>query len=347
MAFNLISIWCGASHLRDVQGEYLQEFLFSSSLTRRVNLALSLMHKKQTCIPLSLVCTFSPMFSPSSVQHPRRFSKCSISDFKEFLLKGGGSCLFNRPTKVRGSPLFIVIIRVTIVPFILLIWPAAVWENRMWKWICGNGRGVWLRSESSESPLSDCREVCCQLIQLAEAHPLCLQECYKECCKKCSLANSAQCSSGPCCNTTCLVCAWVSLLYNMLTRSPNLDFRCCSCQFFPRGYSCRYSVNDCDITETCSGDSGQVLLSHFFIFDTLSISGAFETIHLCLLSSALQTFTNRTVTSVRLTRFATDYTFLGKQKNKKHILTQKGFESLELENNALTSIKGSLLCWRV
>lgn len=31
-----------------------------------------------------------------------------------------------------------------------------------------------------------------------------------------------------------------------------------SCQFFPRGYSCRYAVNDCDITETCSGDSGQV-----------------------------------------------------------------------------------------
>ncbi|TNN43618.1 Disintegrin and metalloproteinase domain-containing protein 23 [Liparis tanakae] len=36
----------------------------------------------------------------TGVQHPRRFSKCSISDYKEFLLKGGGSCLFNRPTKV-------------------------------------------------------------------------------------------------------------------------------------------------------------------------------------------------------------------------------------------------------
>lgn len=30
------------------------------------------------------------------------------------------------------------------------------------------------------------------------------------------------------------------------------------CQFYPRGYTCRYAVNDCDISETCSGDSGQV-----------------------------------------------------------------------------------------
>lgn len=37
------------------------------------------------------------------VQYPRRFSKCSISDYKEFLWKGGGSCLFNRPNKVRGD----------------------------------------------------------------------------------------------------------------------------------------------------------------------------------------------------------------------------------------------------
>lgn len=107
------------------------------------------------------------------------------------------------------------------------------------------------------------RSVCRPLIHLAEAHPACVQECFKDCCKKCSLANSAQCSSGPCCNTTCLVCVLASSLYKLLTRNPNLDFYCCSCQFFPRGYSCRYAVNDCDITETCSGDSGQVLLCDF------------------------------------------------------------------------------------
>lgn len=89
---------------------------------------------------------------------------------------------------------------------------------------------------------------------------VCLQECYKECCKKCSLANSAQCSSGPCCNATCLVCVLASSHYKLLTCISNLDFYFSSFQFFPRGYSCRYAVNDCDITETCSGDSGQVLL---------------------------------------------------------------------------------------
>uniref|UniRef100_A0A8C3AIN8 ADAM metallopeptidase domain 23 n=1 Tax=Cyclopterus lumpus TaxID=8103 RepID=A0A8C3AIN8_CYCLU len=115
----------------------------------------------------------------TGVQHPRRFSKCSISDYKEFLLKGGGSCLFNRPTKLFEAT------------------------------ECGNGF-VEVGEEC------DCG---------ARA------ECYKECCKKCSLANGAHCSDGPCCNNTCL--------------------------FYPRGFSCRYAVNDCDISETCSGDSGQ------------------------------------------------------------------------------------------
>ncbi|XP_053732578.1 disintegrin and metalloproteinase domain-containing protein 23 isoform X2 [Synchiropus splendidus] len=115
----------------------------------------------------------------TGVQHPRRFSKCSITDYKEFLLKGGGSCLFNRPTKLFEAT------------------------------ECGNGF-VEVGEEC------DCG---------ARA------ECYKECCKKCSLANGAHCSDGPCCNSTCL--------------------------FYPRGYSCRYAVNDCDISETCSGDSGQ------------------------------------------------------------------------------------------
>ncbi|XP_063744173.1 disintegrin and metalloproteinase domain-containing protein 23 isoform X4 [Eleginops maclovinus] len=115
----------------------------------------------------------------TGVQHPRRFSKCSITDYKDFLLKGGGSCLFNRPTKLFEAT------------------------------ECGNGF-VEVGEEC------DCG---------ARA------ECYKECCKKCSLANGAHCSDGPCCNNTCL--------------------------FYPRGYSCRYNVNDCDISETCSGDSGQ------------------------------------------------------------------------------------------
>uniref|UniRef100_A0AAX7V8U5 ADAM metallopeptidase domain 23a n=1 Tax=Astatotilapia calliptera TaxID=8154 RepID=A0AAX7V8U5_ASTCA len=116
---------------------------------------------------------------PALVQHPQKFSKCSISDYKEFLLKGGGSCLFNRPTKLFEA------------------------AN------CGNG-----------------------FVELGEECDCGLRtDCQKECCKKCSLANGAHCSDGPCCNKTCL--------------------------FYPRGYSCRYAVNDCDISETCSGDSGQ------------------------------------------------------------------------------------------
>ncbi|PWA31137.1 hypothetical protein CCH79_00002798 [Gambusia affinis] len=115
----------------------------------------------------------------TGVQHPQRFSKCSISDYREFLLKGGGSCLFNRPTK-----LFEVA-------------------------HCGNGY-VEVGEECDCGLRSDC---------------------HKGCCKKCSLANGAHCSDGPCCNVTCL--------------------------FYPRGYSCRYAVNDCDISETCTGDSGQ------------------------------------------------------------------------------------------
>ncbi|CAN9497726.1 unnamed protein product [Ophioblennius macclurei] len=115
----------------------------------------------------------------NGVLHPQRFSKCSITDYKEFLLKGGGSCLFNRPTKLFDES------------------------------ACGNG-----------------------FVEVGEECDCGLRaDCYKECCKKCSLANGAHCSDGPCCNNTCL--------------------------FYPRGYSCRYAVNDCDISETCSGDSGQ------------------------------------------------------------------------------------------
>ncbi|XP_069789915.1 disintegrin and metalloproteinase domain-containing protein 23-like isoform X2 [Narcine bancroftii] len=111
--------------------------------------------------------------------HPRKFSKCSIMEYKEFLQRGRGACLFNRPTKLFETT------------------------------ECGNGY-----VESGEE--CDCGV---------------RMECFGTCCKKCSLANGAHCSDGPCCNQTC--------------------------QFLKRGYDCRYAVNDCDITEFCTGDSGQ------------------------------------------------------------------------------------------
>ncbi|XP_058563525.1 disintegrin and metalloproteinase domain-containing protein 23 isoform X3 [Neofelis nebulosa] len=116
----------------------------------------------------------------TGVSHSRKFSKCSILEYRDFLQRGGGACLFNRPTK--------------------LFEPTE----------CGNGY-----VEAGE-------ECDCGL------HV----ECYGFCCKKCSLSNGAHCSDGPCCNNT-------------------------SCLFQPRGYECRDAVNGCDITEYCTGDSGQ------------------------------------------------------------------------------------------
>ncbi|XP_009888552.1 PREDICTED: disintegrin and metalloproteinase domain-containing protein 23 [Charadrius vociferus] len=115
----------------------------------------------------------------TGVYHSRKFSKCSIAEYKEFLLRGGGACLFNRPTKLFETT------------------------------ECGNGY-----VEAGEE--CDCGF---------------RMECYADCCKKCSLSNGAHCSDGPCCNTSCL--------------------------FFPRSYDCRYAVNECDIAEFCTGDSGQ------------------------------------------------------------------------------------------
>uniref|UniRef100_A0A3B3Q8E1 ADAM metallopeptidase domain 11 n=1 Tax=Paramormyrops kingsleyae TaxID=1676925 RepID=A0A3B3Q8E1_9TELE len=50
------------------------------------------------------------------------------------------------------------------------------------------------------------------------------------CCKKCTLSHDAMCSNGLCCR---------------------------SCRYESRGVVCREPVNDCDIPETCTGDSSQ------------------------------------------------------------------------------------------
>uniref|UniRef100_A0A8C2HGG3 ADAM metallopeptidase domain 23a n=1 Tax=Cyprinus carpio TaxID=7962 RepID=A0A8C2HGG3_CYPCA len=150
--------------------------LLAQSLAQNLGIQWDSVLKRKDCgcINSWLGC----IMEETGVQHPRTFSKCSIIDFKEFLLKGGGSCLFNKPSKL--------------------------FEDTE----CGNGY-VEVGEECDCGPR---------------------EECIKECCKKCSLSNGAHCSDGPCCNNTCL--------------------------FYPRGYSCRYAVNDCDISEMCSGDSG-------------------------------------------------------------------------------------------
>ncbi|XP_032806864.2 disintegrin and metalloproteinase domain-containing protein 11 isoform X5 [Petromyzon marinus] len=55
---------------------------------------------------------------------------------------------------------------------------------------------------------------------------------WDKCCKKCTFTHGAICSSGLCC-------------------APN------SCQFITRGEECRHAVGECDLPETCPGDSVQ------------------------------------------------------------------------------------------
>uniref|UniRef100_A0A8C7NVK4 Disintegrin domain-containing protein n=1 Tax=Oncorhynchus mykiss TaxID=8022 RepID=A0A8C7NVK4_ONCMY len=108
---------------------------------------------------------------------PRKFSRCSVDEYIQFLLQGGGSCLFNKPNKLLDPP------------------------------ECGNGF-----VETGEE--CDCGS------QL---------ECARSggaCCKKCTLTHDAMCSSGLCCSG-CRVTV------------------------------CRQAVNDCDIPESCTGDSSQ------------------------------------------------------------------------------------------
>ncbi|XP_056610820.1 disintegrin and metalloproteinase domain-containing protein 23 isoform X1 [Triplophysa dalaica] len=171
---------CSVSHgvgVNEYGSTWTMALLLSQSLAQSLGIQWDTASKRNECgcINFWLGC----IMEDSGVQHPRVFSKCSISDFKEFLLKGGGSCLFNKPSKLFEST------------------------------ECGNGY-VEVGEECDCGPSDDC---------------------VRECCKKCSLSNGAHCSDGPCCNNTCL--------------------------FYPRGYTCRYAVNDCDISETCSGDSGQ------------------------------------------------------------------------------------------
>ncbi|KAM4525450.1 disintegrin and metalloproteinase domain-containing protein 11 isoform 1-T1 [Odontesthes bonariensis] len=112
---------------------------------------------------------------------PRKFSRCSIDEYQRFLQQGGGSCLFNKPTK--------------------LLDPSE----------CGNGY-----VEQGEE--CDCGSI---------------MECAQSgvnCCKKCTLTHNAICSNGLCCR---------------------------DCKYELRGVTCRDAVTDCDIPETCTGDSSQ------------------------------------------------------------------------------------------
>ncbi|XP_054454465.1 disintegrin and metalloproteinase domain-containing protein 11 [Anoplopoma fimbria] len=112
---------------------------------------------------------------------PRKFSRCSIDEYLRFLQQGGGSCLFNKPSKLFDPP------------------------------ECGNGY-VELGEECD----------CGSLVECARNGA--------NCCKKCTLTHNAMCSNGLCCR---------------------------DCKYELRGVTCREAVNDCDIPETCMGDTSQ------------------------------------------------------------------------------------------
>lgn len=129
--------------------------------------------------------TFSVSFS---YYLPRKFSRCSIDEYLRFLQQGGGSCLFNKPSKVRDGRLIFLILspfstkkQFSIHPYIhgtkwssLCCLPCmwffefrgfvktqrfsystifvAIRPTRVWKWIYRGGRGMWLWIASREYP---------------------------------------------------------------------------------------------------------------------------------------------------------------------------------------------------
>uniref|UniRef100_A0AAX7UNQ7 ADAM metallopeptidase domain 11 n=1 Tax=Astatotilapia calliptera TaxID=8154 RepID=A0AAX7UNQ7_ASTCA len=117
--------------------------------------------------------------SPTRGGGINEFSRCSVDEYIQFLLQGGGSCLFNKPNKLLDPP------------------------------ECGNG---------FVEPGEECD--CGSQLECARRGGAC--------CKKCTLTHDAMCSNGLCCS---------------------------GCK--QRGVVCRQAVNDCDIPETCTGDSSE------------------------------------------------------------------------------------------
>ncbi|XP_029102805.1 disintegrin and metalloproteinase domain-containing protein 11-like isoform X3 [Scleropages formosus] len=184
---------------------------------------------------------------------PRKFARCSIDEYVRFLQQGGGSCLFNKPSKVSAGA---VRSGSGIVPG-----PRARLAYRPRSHVADAlvQRDPAPRSPGKSPPHTETREAAelnmCVLFSVppyddaqlldppecgngfAETGEECdcgsQVECSRSggaCCKKCTLTHDAMCSNGLCCR---------------------------SCKYEQRGVVCREAVNDCDLPETCAGDSSQ------------------------------------------------------------------------------------------
>ncbi|CAG11898.1 unnamed protein product [Tetraodon nigroviridis] len=165
---------------------------------------------------------------------PKRFSRCNVEEYYNFLNSGGGACLFNKPMKVQSIfPLFFRVY--TDVGLVTLMTCLSQFLDPP---VCGNG----LVEQGEEC---DC------------GSPV---ECAREggaCCNNCTLTQGSKCSNGLCCND----CQVHDLLHHCCIVSGKscfqLVFQRALLQMEFNGVVCRDAVNDCDISENCTGNSSE------------------------------------------------------------------------------------------
>uniref|UniRef100_A0A8B9T6Q1 ADAM metallopeptidase domain 22 n=1 Tax=Anas platyrhynchos TaxID=8839 RepID=A0A8B9T6Q1_ANAPL len=78
--------------------EFGKTDLMAVTLAQTLAQNIGIFSDRRKLISGKLVCFFTPYYLP------RKFSKCDIEEYHEFLNNGGGSCLFNKPTKLLDPP---------------------------------------------------------------------------------------------------------------------------------------------------------------------------------------------------------------------------------------------------